>query len=286
MSSVTAAGLSLNDLLVFAKDIEKLNTSGDSMNAADKGIISLTRKYHKTVQDKDYIKTTRLDGDNLSYIVAGVEKDVVGFRGYVDEKLNSKTLKDITPIKIKDSDISVSYASELLKVADEINTMIPSKVDIFLNDLSELNNILASDRKSMDYISKVSTVAGNTVYYTGMTAFLLGSAFLTVASGGIVDYALAMKGMSEKLAILLGQVIIGGVQAAHLLPIHLILDAIRKFIKTDDANTYTAINSILDMRAKLTIRYANDALFGLNKLVDDLISTASIIIDSLENKEK
>lgn len=298
LSVVKDGKINIDELLSLAKDMTQSFKLEGTTNI-DRSIGDMIKRKDTKITGSDYIKVTRLDGKNLSYIVIGEEYGVRGVRYYDSVKLPSN--KSV----LSSNDINIEYAKKLLDTASVINNLLP---DIGASIRTELSYVEDSIK---DISDKSKWKTGKDGLTIGSLSIYVGTALLVafgVYAGGVPIIANMVKQvgvasvnmlstiikgymrLAPKTKALIGAASIFGSPAVYnnLLP-KWFKTTSKEIDESDDDSYYRMMEDkakikLLNARVELTTRYSLDAIYGMYFIVLELMSTASIIIEHLDKK--
>lgn len=300
LSTINTSKLDLDDLVLLAKNMTESFRLDTTIKIDELVGKHIKRKDNKIV-GSDYLKVTRIDGKNVSYIVLGNTYDVRGIKYYDSIKIDSKE-----PVLTKEK-FTVEYAKKLLDTAEEINNLLP---DIGSSIREELASVEDSIKDISDKSKWETTDNGMTI---GTLSMYVGGALLVafgIYSGGLPIIANMVKTVGLKSMSFLSQVIsgymrlgsrakavIGSISIAYGIGVtsKVVPANISKWFKSTSKDLDTDMSyyreledkakiKLLNARVELTTKYSLDAIYGMYFLVVELISTASIITEYLDNK--
>ena len=300
LSTINTSKLDLDDLVLLAKNM----TESFRLDTTIK-IDELVGKYIKRKDNKivgsDYLKVTRVDGKNISYIVIGNTHDVRGIKYYDSIKIDSKE-----PVLTKEN-FTVEYAKKLLDTAEEINKILPDIGSSIRDELASVEDSIKdiSDKSKWETTDNGMTIGTLSMYVGGALLVAFG-----IYSGGLPIIVNMIKTVGLKSMSFLSQIIsgymrlgsrakavIGSISIAYGVGVtsKVVPANISKWFKSTskeldtDMSYYRELEDkakikLLNARVELTTKYSLDAIYGMYFLVVELISTASIITEYLDNK--
>ena len=300
LSTISTSKLELDDLVLLAKNMTESFRLDSTMKIDELVGKHVKRKDNKIV-GSDYLKVTRLDGKNISYIVIGNTHDIRGIKYYDSIKIDSKE-----PVLTKEK-FTIEYAKKLLDTAEEINNILPEIGSSIRNELASVEDSIKdiSDKSKWETSDNGMTIGTLSMYVGGALLVAFG-----IYSGGLPIIANMIKTVGLKSMSFLSQIIsgymrlgartkavIGSISIAYGLGVtsKLVPADISKWFKStskeldSDNNYYRELEDkakikLLNARVELTTKYSLDAIYGMYFLVVELISTASIITEYLDNK--
>lgn len=336
--TIESFGVSIKDLPSFATSLIKLPVQESETTSIDKQVSKVFTD--KRILKNDFIKVSRLNGGEIAAAVIGVTNNVVGYRDYISDSIDSKLSKDVKENGISSKDITLANAKLMLDTAKKINDTMPTIANFFKGEISKLDDELKKVEKGEtitvtedNKAGVASKFIGNSLYIGGLLLSLLplfpaatiGKIAYKVGSGisktalGVLKagksvsaatksktIADAASKVSGKASTALGKassainkkgneiavrttmntketLVVGAAGLAT----QLAGDAISKDGIPEEKEvtlTNTQMVKITRDKVKLTSRYAKDAVYGLNALVNDLVGTANNILNALEDK--
>ena len=300
LSTINTSKLDLDDLVLLAKNMTESFRLDNTIK-----IDELVGKYIKRKDNKivgsDYLKVTRVDGKNISYIVIGNTHDVRGIKYYDSIKIDSKE-----PVLTKEN-FTVEYVKKLLDTAEEINKILPDIGSSIRDELASVEDSIKdiSDKSKWETTDNGMTIGTLSMYVGGALLVAFG-----IYSGGLPIIVNMIKTVGLKSMSFLSQIIsgymrlgsrakavIGSISIAYGVGVtsKVVPANISKWFKSTskeldtDMSYYRELEDkakikLLNARVELTTKYSLDAIYGMYFLVVELISTASIITEYLDNK--
>ena len=273
LSVVRASNSTIADITKYADSLIKFPDTKSDTTPIDTNILTFVKGFDKGIKSSDFVKAVRIDGKSISYVVLSTVESFTGIREYKTETVPSSEISKANN-KFSDSDISLDYAKKLIDTAKYVNSKI-NVVATALNKESEtVENMLKVD------INQAKWDKGTGFKFDRWDKFLFMAGGATYGAGLGIAAATGLALLPSAVPLLAGAGLLAMFKAKT--------DAAEKYEdKSKNFEELAAIDKekILRARAELTARYGNDAVFGLNNLVNDLIDTASIILKNLKDKE-
>ena len=295
LSTIRASDIDINQLIELAKAMTssfKVDYSSDIDDKASK----LIRRKDTKIVGSDIIKVTRVDSNALSYIVVGEEFGIKGIRYYDSIKIKN------TDSVLTSKNMNIEYARECLYVANTINELLPKIGESIRLELANVEDSVkdVTDKAKWATSGNGLTIGTLSGYVAG--AILVG--FGIYAGGLPIAYNLAKMTVANSISAL-STIVKGYMKLApktkayigataistSIIAPKIIANWFNSIFKDLDKNDdyYQGLEDkarvkLLNARVEMTTRYSLDAVYGMYFLVLELMSTASIIMEHLENK--
>lgn len=262
LAAIRSLDINVKDLPAYASGLLSLDskTSEDSVAGVIKSSLS---RLGIGVKGVDLVSVSRIDGIHVGVALLSKADGKVGFAGYDSSTIPRsllKTKKDLT------SELTIANAASLLDIAKKLNSIMPSVVSGLSTEINTIEGMLAGD------IEKAKFEKGPLFKMGAWNWFFIAAGALPGI--GKAAFATSMKIVNKVNA---AKMAIG--DSSNLIGVASLIEASRDGKKTFEELEAKEKYRVLNARVKLTSKYAVDALFGLQNLINELIDYAKIIID-------
>lgn len=311
LSTAMLLKLTPSDIVGFANGLVDMNPDKAGNSVVDKKTRDYVSKYQK-IDSGIKFKVSRIDSDSIAMITLAKIENVNSYTGYFKTEIAPDDAD-----KLDDSVYNnIKYAKDLLAAAKDVNYKVVELGNKLLSEVDEVSKMAKKPTKWMSNAmntgiiaahipvafpngaSSVSKMSGTAIAKAGTmmsdaSKAKVGTAVNTVknvASSASKVYTKATAAGVGKVAGKIARFVASPLIATPTMPLMstamvalsayaLIYD---NFISKPDLEDLNSddLKKVLLARAEMTARYGKDAMYGLAKLTDEMISVAETIIDN------